>query len=40
MLTVRLEVREYEYSAICGEKSWGGTFELTKEGCQKIYNTK
>lgn len=40
MLTIRLEVGEYEYSAVCGAKRWGGTFKITKEGCHSIYFTK
>jgi hypothetical protein len=40
MLTVRLETGQYEYTAICGQKRWKGTFTITREGCSKIYFTK
>ena len=40
MLTVRLETGQYEYTAICGQKRWKGTFTITKEGCSKIYFNK
>lgn len=39
MLTVRLETGQYEYTAICGQIRWKGTFTITREGCSKIYFT-
>jgi hypothetical protein len=40
MLTIRLEAGQYNYSAICGKLKWSGTFNITREGCSKIYFTK
>jgi hypothetical protein len=40
MLTARLETGKYEYTAICGQKRWKGTFTITREGCSKIYFTR
>jgi hypothetical protein len=39
MLTLRLEVGEYRYSAVSGRKRWEGEFEIRREGCNKIYFT-
>ncbi|MFN5318950.1 MAG: S1C family serine protease [Bacteroidia bacterium] len=40
MITLRLEVGEYEYTATCGRIKWNGKFTITREGCSKIYFTK
>ncbi|MDC1221215.1 serine protease [Salibacteraceae bacterium] len=40
MVTVRLEVGTYRYTAICGNLKWTNTFTVTREGCNKLYFTK
>lgn len=40
MISLRLEVGTYRYTAICGSLRWSNTFEVTREGCQKVYLTK
>jgi len=36
MVTVRLEVGSYRYTAICGKLKWTDTFTVTREGCKKV----
>jgi hypothetical protein len=36
MVTVRLEVGTYRYTAICGNLKWTDTFTITREGCKKV----
>lgn len=40
MVTIRLEVGTYRYTAICGNLKWTNTFTVTREGCNKLYFTK
>jgi len=36
MVTIRLEVGTYRYTAICGILKWTDTFTITREGCKKV----
>ena len=36
MVTIRLEVGTYRYTAICGRLKWTDTFTITREGCKKV----
>jgi len=36
MVTIRLEVGTYRYTAICGNLKWTDTFTITREGCKKV----
>jgi len=40
MVTIRLEVGTYKYTAVCGKLRWTNTFTVTKEGCKLLYFTK
>jgi hypothetical protein len=40
MVTIRLEVGTYKYTAVCGKLRWTNTFTVTKEGCRLLYFTK
>lgn len=36
MVTLRLEVGTYRYTAICENLKWTNTFTITREGCEKV----
>jgi hypothetical protein len=39
ILTLRLEEDIYNYSAVCGDIKWSGSFNITPECCTKLYFT-
>lgn len=40
MVSIRLEVGTYNYTAVCGRLKWTNTFTVTREGCKLLNFTK